>query len=929
MRDIDPNLTPDQRSAVEHLDGPCLVVAGAGTGKTKVISERIANLILNHGVEPEQILALTFTDKAAGEMEERVDTILPYGMFGTAIGTFHSFCHDLVRRHAFSIGVDPNARLVGKAEEVSLLRANQRQLPLKLYKPPANPVSFLRQLASFMDRAKEEQISPEMLRDHGVARRLAATDEAEIEAAERTIELANCYEIAAAMYVKANILTYADLIANSLRILKESALARKEEQERFRYILIDEFQDTNTTQAEICYLLAGERANIFVVGDDDQAIYRFRGANLDNILGFRERYPQASLITLRDNFRSAQGILDASYRLIQNNNPYRLEARERIDKRLVAKGPAADMKSSVEVLHFSAGAYEQEGVARRIEALMAEGFLPGEIAILARGHAHLDGFEHELRNWNIPVNRHKDGSFYALPTVERALSYLRFLIRPDDSYNLFFLLSEPPFSLDLVTLRDLNVAGRKLNNSLWEQLEIGELPEAFGEARRYLAEKLGGEARRATDALRDYLFSSGWDKQLASADDREAFNSLNTLYNEARAFEQTHRPVVLAQYLSHVDELIASGEDIKVESELSEESDGVHLMTVHGSKGLEFRAVFVVNMVSDRFPGANRSSGLPLPEELVTPQVDKVKYEEERRLGYVALTRAKERLYLTHSNRYEGNKREKKPSPFLAEAIETMDESIHDQPLRVTGVTASDAPKAQLFAAPRTYSASALEAFEESPRRYLEDYIYRLPHDDSSSASFGTAVHEVLNGVFSALRAGTRFNETEIEAQFAKSWRPEGFEHKEQEREWYAEGLVAVKGYLANIADDFVPDRLEQPVELTLPDGIKIIGKVDRIDRDADGTVRIIDYKTGRKTATHADIKKNLPIALYAAALAQRGETVGSVGLHYLMTGDEVALPVDSSFTAGAVERAREIIVNIEEAYRTNEWPEGNTFWGR
>ncbi|MEI6477951.1 MAG: ATP-dependent DNA helicase [bacterium] len=921
-------LTPDQAKAVTHKDGPCLVVAGAGTGKTSVITKRIANLILNEKVEPEQILALTFTDKAAGEMEERLDVLLPYGMFGTTIGTFHSFCRELVRRHAFTIGIDPNARLIGKAEEVSLLRANLLHLPLKRYKPAANPVSFLRQLAGFIDRAKEERITPELLAEHGSEIMAAAENDADKEAGERILELSECYEAANRLYAEANILTYADLISFSLRILQESALARKEEQDRFRYVLIDEFQDTNTAQAEICYLLAGERENIFVVGDDDQAIYRFRGANVDNIIMFRARYPKAPVVTLRDNFRSTQPILDAAYSLIQHNNPHRLEVIEKIDKQLIAHSEAEP--AAVESLHFSAGSYEQEGVALRIQALLDIGYESQDIAILARGHAQLDPFERELSSWGIQTLRHKDGSFYSLPTVERALSYLRFLVSPHDSFNLFFLLSEPPFAVETVLLRELSVSARKINNSLWEELGSSsvELPEDAAEAFRYLGQKLTSKVRTPTDALRDFIGTSGWEKQLTEADDRDAFAALNTLYAEAGSFERLHKPVVLSQYLLHVDQLIASGEDIKVESELGKEKEGVQLMTIHGSKGLEFKAVFVVNMTSDRFPGPNRSGGLPLPEELVTLQEDKVKYEEERRLAYVAMTRAKERLFLTHSQRYEGNKREKKLSPFLSEALGPQDEKNYaDQPLRLGLSQADTSEKAPQFSIPTTYSASALEAFEESPERYLIEQVYRLPQPDSSYSSFGTCVHEVLHAAFGAIRSGKPLTDGQIVEQYEKCWRAEGFEHKLQEEEWRQEGLAAIQGYLSSHDGDYVPDRLEHPIELVLPSGIRIIGKVDRIDKLSDGSVKVIDYKTGRKTATHADIKKNLPLAVYAAALSQRREQVGSVSLHYLMNGETVDLPVDEAFLAQTIERVSDIVSRIEDAYKTNTWPSVKTYF--
>jgi len=922
---LDPTLTENQRLAASHTDGPCLVIAGAGTGKTKVITERIAYLILEKKVEPEAIVALTFTDKAAGEMQERLDQLLPYGMFGTTLSTFHSFCHDLLKRHSYVVGVDANARLVGKAEEISLLRSSITELPLHHYLPPANPVSFLRELTTFVDRAKEEQITPAHLEEHGRAQAKIASDDAEREAAEKTLELAAAYKKILEIYREANILTYADLINLTLTILKKSPHARKLEQERYSYFLIDEFQDTNTSQAEIAYLLAGDTANIFVVGDDDQAIYRFRGANITNILNFKKRYPHAATVALTDNFRSGQAILDASYKLIQHNNPHRLEVQENLNKQLISH---QETSFPVTYLHYSHSVYEEEGIAQEVQRLIQEeGYEAEDIAILGRGHNHLTGFEQELLQHGIPVHRHKDGTFYEQPVIERALSYLRFLVKPHDSFNLFFLLSEPPFAIPVSELREVNVRGRRVNNSLWEQLALEDsLGPELGEARRYLSDQLLQEKnRRPTEALRLHIQGYNWEKQLIEAEDSQALNQLNALYFEARNFELLHRPVVLSQYLTHIDDLLASGEDVRVENEFEETSTGVTLMTVHASKGLEFKVVFVVNMVMDRFPGRNMGGGLPMPEELVTSQIDNVKYEEERRLAYVAFTRAKERLYLTNAKRYEQNKRDKKPSVFIQEALQITEElAFDDKPLTTVFNSVQSVVHKPTFALPTSYTASALEAFESSPDRYLKEYIYRLTTEDNAHASFGTCIHEVLHCYFAALKSKEPFD---IDAQYERCWKAEGYENKEHEKRWKAEGLTAIKKYLAQFPSDFLPDRLEVPVELVLENNTRVIGKVDRIDRNDDGSITIIDYKTGRSEAKTAAIKDNLPLAIYAAALNQHKEKVATIQLHYIMTGQILSLPITLEFLTATLLHTEELIKKIEHAYKTGEFPVIETWY--
>ena len=892
-----------------------MVLAGAGTGKTSVITERIAHLILEHGVAPEHIVALTFTDKAAGEMEERLDRLLPYGMFGTKLSTFHSFCHEILNRHSYLIGIDANARLIGGAEAVSLLRANLDRLPLKYYLPPNNPVSFLRSLVKFVDSAKEEQITPEGLIDHATKHKLAATDDGELEEAELALELARVYAVVNQIYLEANILTYADLISCTLKILQTSKAALKQEQRATEYLLIDEFQDTNKAQAEIAYLLAGENANIFVVGDDDQAIYRFRGANIGNILAFREKYPASALITLTENFRSGQPILDTAYRLIQHNNPHRLEVIEKIDKRLHAQEGSATLP--VEHLYFSHSLYEQEGVARKIEVLNQTGIPFSEIAILGRSHDQLNGFEQELIARGIPTNRKKEGSFYNQPAVQQALAYLRFLTKPDNSFNLFFLLSEAPFSISPTELRELNVAARKVNNSLWEQIANAKLSAELENAASYLNQQLDNiRNKRPTEALRLHIKDSRWESQLVEANAIDELSLLNTLYFEARSFEQLHKPALLNQYLAHIDDLIASGEDIRVENELNESGDGVQLLTIHASKGLEFTAVFIVNVVSDRFPSPNRSSGLPIPTELTSQEKDQVPHEEERRLAYVAMTRAKQRLFLTSAKRYEGNKRDKKPSVFLVEALGISAEpEVMDQPL-TTKLQAHAQNEATVFQAPTTFTASALEAFDDSPERYLHEHVYRLIQEENAESSFGTLIHETLRAYESATASGESFD---LPAYYENRWNPVGFENKVTEKTWKEEGLAAIQQYISKHTG-IRPEHLEYSVELSLANGVKIIGKIDRIDRLANGRLAIIDYKTGRSKKP-ASPKSNLPLTIYAAALAQKRQEVESISLHYLMTDQELSASVDQALIEKTLAKVEELVLEIQKAHATNNFP--------
>ncbi|HSI20255.1 MAG TPA: ATP-dependent DNA helicase [Verrucomicrobiae bacterium] len=929
IQEILSGTNTSQLEAITHVDGPCLVVAGAGTGKTSVITKRIAHLVLKHDIEPERIAALTFTDKAAGEMQERLDEILPYGTFVTT-STFHSFCNELIRRHAFRIGINPEARLITEADQVAILREHMERLPLEKYRRAYNPTPLLKQIARYVEQAKEAQLTPAVLIKHAGDALAAATEEPEAECAAEYLELAQCYRVATELYTELDVLTYADLLRHARDILQSSPLVQKEERERFQYLLIDEYQDTNTIQAEIAYLIAGEQGNLFVVGDDDQAIYRFRGANVKNILDFKDRFPQARVVTLTQNYRSTQAILDAAYRLIQNNNPHRLEAHLGISKQLVAeKGEGTEPT----YLHYSTGTHEAEGVATTIQGLLESGeYAPTDIAVIARSHNQLDSFHEEIEGLGVPVSRAKEGNFFQEPSVVQALAFLRFLSSPHNSENLFRLLTGEPFDVSGEAVAEFNILAKKRHQSLWTALKSAETieNETLATSVQYCEKRLAEHAASApSTALRAHICGeSNWQTKLIEAAEERAAIHLNSLYNQARTFELLHQPTTILSFVDHTDRLIASGEDVTVQSELSTPTEGITLITAHSSKGLEFPVVFVVNMVMRRFPLQMSGGSLQLPLELVTPLKDNVPHEEERRLAYVAFTRAKERLYLTDAARYGTNKTGSKPSPFVTEALpipETPDFS--DQELRGTTMRA---PVEQVvtregLAFPRQLSASALEAFEDNPAVFYEQYVLQIIPEDITAINFGNAVHNTLRDIFNARREKV---ELDLEETFARHWVGEGYatsKDRDTERE---AGLQMIRTHLAALAPDFYPAYVEEPITLQLSDGFRITGKVDRIDLHEDGTHSIIDYKTGSKEAKEADVRENLPLGLYAAALIQQRKQVREISLCYLRTKSNPCFSVKKDYLVTHIERAKAIVEKMRSAYANRDFPDSGKRYG-
>jgi DNA helicase-2/ATP-dependent DNA helicase PcrA len=943
-------LNDEQRECVQHGEGPLLVVAGAGTGKTQVITRRIAWLITSKRARPEQILALTFTEKAAAEMESRVDVLVPYGLVGATVATFNAFCDRLVRDHAVELGLTSQLRVESRAEVLVFLRERLFELGLDRYLPLGRPDEHLRALVAVFDRARNEDISPAAYR--AFAERLlagAGDDAVRRDRAEAEIEKARAYEVYERLLHEAGRVDFGSQIGLALRLLRERPYLRREYQERFRWVLVDEFQDTNHVQFELVKLLAGPPHHLTVVGDDDQSIYRFRGAKIENLLEFLDVFPSAKTVLLRRNYRSGQRILDFAHRLVKHNDPARLEAAHGFDKRLQTErrdDAGAPFEGSVEHRAFATASDEAETVAAEIADAIAAGRAAArDYAILARAHGHLDPFAAALQARGVRFRRVGMRGLYGRPEVQLCLNTLRTLADPDDGASLYMVLGDPLFGADPVDLARLGAASRKRRRgmlALAQEAATGgdtvapatrEAILRFSELHRRLAER--AVRRPTSEVLYAFVTESGFLGTL-TAEDRpenlERVQNLNKLFGIVTRVGPLLQCDRVNQFIPHLDLLIEMGDD-PATAEVESDDDAVSLLTAHGAKGLEFPVVYLVHLIERGFPQYRRGEGLPFPPELrhAAGNDHEDHLREERRLFYVGMTRARDRLVLCYAADY-GGKRAAKASRFVLEALAlpalpkgaraaTALESIERHaPTPETPASAiAPVPADQ----PVSLSHSAIDDYRTCPLKYFYAHVAHVPLAGDPTFMYGEAIHHAIKVWHQHRLKGLPIVADDVVAAFEAVWRPEGFLTPEHEARLFEQGRAALRRF---VADDLASRRTPVAVEreFTFRIGNDLVsGRWDRIDERSEGLV-LVDYKSSEvDDPEKADERakeslRNGQLGLYALAHAEMyGHPPARVELYYVGPGVAGSADVEPEH----LERARARIAEAAAGIRSAQFP--------
>jgi DNA helicase-2/ATP-dependent DNA helicase PcrA len=627
------NLNPQQREAVTHGAGPLLVLAGAGSGKTRVITYRVAWLIEQLGVDPSRILAVTFTNKAAEEMGSRVTAIVP-GRRPT-VGTFHSTSLRVLRRYADRIGYTRSFAIYDTADQLSLIRRISREL--RLSEEAFTPRAILTRIS----RAKSDLIGPVQFEKDN-------TD----FFGKRIAEVYRLYQKRLREY---DAMDFDDLIGQHVELLRRDEQAREEIRRRAEYLLIDEYQDTNHAQYALVRELAGEKANVTAVGDEDQSIYRFRGADINNILNFERDFPGASVIKLEQNYRSTGNILDAATGVVSNN-----VARK--GKTLFTDKGEGD---PVRVVTCESEREEAQFVVGRIRELRGR-YKLSQMAILFRTNAQSRPFEEELLGVNLPYIVVGGVKFYERAEIKDILSYLRLTVRPHDTPSIERVINVPARGIGDTTLKALDEKAKEQDVSLWTVIdgELDFLPGRASRAVKEFREIVHDLQKSVSNPLPDFmayvLLRTGYRSMLKESKDPQDITRLENveeLVNSAREFWEKSPEAGIADYLDSIT-LMADVDTYDAER-------GVTLMTLHAAKGLEFKAVFLAGMEEGLLPHSQS-------------QRESAEVEEERRLCYVGMTRAQEQLYCIHCHqrRMYGQFREQNPSPFLAEIPEHAKEDV-------------------------------------------------------------------------------------------------------------------------------------------------------------------------------------------------------------------------------------------------------------
>ena len=912
------SLNTAQKQAVDTIDGPVMVIAGPGTGKTQILTLRIAKILIETDMQPNNILALTFTDAGAKAMRERLHRYIGAEAFQVAIYTFHGFAERLIRDYPDAYTRVIGGRPASDLDKVTMIETILSDEQYKLLRPIGNPAYYIAHINRIIGSLKKEYITPdkfakiiaqqeqellgiEKMHEKGAHKGKVRGEYSKKEKSiEKNRELLTVYRLYEALLTEKRLYDFEDMILETVEALESNEEMLRDLQETYQYVLADEHQDVNGSQNRILELLCNfhDIPNIFVVGDEKQAIYRFQGASLENFLYFEDIFKNTTRISLTENYRSGQMILDAAHSLVAVEDGPLAELR-------VPLTAEAVKTALVTQRNFSHQAIEDSWVVSEIQSLLADGVSEEEIAVIVRTNKEVEQLSALLRKQGIAVDASADGDILDHPVTHAIQSFIDAVIQSHNQEALFVLMHGAYWGIgsnDLIKITSARSYGTTLWSILADEAKLTELGvEHIVEVKNIVAvleEARKKEVSEAPHRVLEFLLQkSGFLDYILAHDPLESTRVVRRLYDEVEKMvlydkKTTLREVsqVFARYREHRISLNAPY--------IATNTKAVQVMTAHKSKGLEFRAVFVPHAVDSVWGGSSKRTyfDIPLTKHVHEEIVEAI--DDERRLLYVAITRAKQYLYLSYSEQNTEGKTliasrlfDDFDTKYITQVDSDKIESAFDPVAIITKTLPEQTIDVALLAIHlqnKGLSATALNNYLRSPYDYLYRNVLRVPEVQALPMQFGTAIHGVMEWISASVASSGKMPSSSALKQNLETELSRLPITQSEFVQLHEKGLEALLTYTHYIEGTKPKDsKVEFSVHVTLPTGIPefpelpLTGKLDRLDFDAQGNVtQVVDYKTGKpKTrndiegntkSSHGDYKRQL--TFYALLLSLYGD---------------------------------------------------------
>jgi DNA helicase-2/ATP-dependent DNA helicase PcrA len=991
-------LNQQQKLAVDTIEGPVMVVAGPGTGKTQILTLRIANILRKTQMNPRNILALTFTDNAAQNMRKRLIKIIDTAAYGVGIYTFHSFANLVITEFPYKFQFARELRQIDDIEQIEILEKLIDTLPLEELRPLRAPYHYLREILSRIGELKKENVSPQQLikiarkekeqleqdpasfHEKGAHKgKMKAAIAEEIKQLNRSLELALVFQRYQQELTERGLYDYDDMILFVVQQFETDPELKEFYQERFQYVLVDEYQDTNNSQNRLVQLLTDffESPNLFVVGDDKQSIFRFQGASLANMVLFHKLYADMKVVSLTENYRSIQQILDGADRLIVHAQERITNYLPDIHDTLHANKEAGELPG-IELGSFASPDTERYWIAKKIQSLMEQDVAPEEIAVIYKENREAEAFADLFARLNIVYTVERGANVLTDSDVKRLITILRAIADPTDSTSLFSLLHYDFSEVNGVDI--LKIMGYRAKNHLSVLDVLTNLPcscerhnfqpteeqpaltftdcDAIQNVIDRLSKWRAASSNKSIpELLEQVLHESKLFAQISESPTRiERFHRLRRFFEEVKRLSHKTADLTLGQLLAHIDLLLSNNiQLVPAPLEIENQTGAVKLMTAHKAKGLEFEHVFLPNLVDKHWGNGTRRTLIKLPSSIVARPTDAAheKNEDDRRLFYVALTRAKSALYLTYPRAKEG--KELLPSQFITELdgeqCSPIDTATNDKiaesqlltlfsPTVETSFSEQEAAYIREVIVEQPLSPTGLNNYLRCPKGYFYRQILRIPTAKTAQQGYGTAIHAAMQAFFLKHKATKHVPSLEeLLTSFAASLRQE-IMSKVEYGVFLKEGTFILTRYYERHLQAVTPTVAVEysfaPHHVVIPndgDPIAITGILDKLELvdPQNNEIRVIDYKTGRarsrneiegKTATaDADYKRQLIFYQMLSELDQQFPyKVVETGLAFI-DGDE-KFPIEKFvITKEEVEDLKQLIREVRKQMLDLEFP--------